>query len=55
MSKLPRSCPVKLSQTHLLLYLAVVRLQLQNSVETAAGSLCIAEGQVALALSQMAL
>ena len=46
---------VKLSQSHLLLSRAVVRLQLQNSLETAAGSHCIAERQVALALSQVAL
>lgn len=46
---------VKLRPTHLLLGLAVVRLELQNPLETAAGSHSIAKGQVALALSQMAL
>lgn len=50
-----RSRSVKLRQTHLLLGLAVVRLQLQNPLETAAGSHSIAKGHVALALSQMAL
>ncbi len=46
---------VKLRSTHLLLGLAVVRLQLQNLLEAAAGSHSIAQRQVALALSQMAL
>ena len=41
----------RLRLTHLLLGLAVVWLQLQNLLETTAGSHCIAEGQVALALS----
>lgn len=50
-----RSCSVKLRSTHLLLGLAVFKLQLQNPLETAAGSHSIAKGQVALALSQMAL
>ena len=50
-----KSCAVKLRPTHLLLDLAVVWLQLQNPLETAAGSHSIAKGEVALALSQMAL
>lgn len=41
--------------THLLLGLAVIWLQLQNPLETAAGCHGVAKGQVALALSQMAL
>ena len=45
----------RLRLTHLLLGLAVVWLQLQNPLETAAGSHSVAKGQVALALSQMAL
>lgn len=50
-----RSCSVKLRLTHLLLGLAVVRLQLQNLLETTTGSHSIAKGQVTLALSQMTL
>lgn len=49
------SCFVKLSKTHLLLGLAVVRLQLQDPLETAAGCHSISKRQVAFTLPQMAL
>lgn len=50
-----RSCSVKLTPTHLLLGLAVFKLQLQYPLETTAGSHSIAKGKMALALSQMTL
>lgn len=50
-----RACSLTQRPTHLLLGLAVVWLQLQNLLETAAGSHGIAQRQVTLALSQMAL
>lgn len=55
MYKVVGSGSVNPRSAHLLLGLAVVGLQLQNPLETAAGSHSIAKGQVALALSQMAL